>query len=142
MLIKNIAEDAYSESDIIGNTFSVFQSVNKIFYLIYSNKNNSIISYDIVNNKKLNEIKNAHEKIIINFKHYFYENKRRDLLMSTSINNVKIWDPKKFECLLNIKKEYSHTYFTTACFYEFSENEIYIITGSVPMNVYDLNGKK
>ena len=62
--------------------------------------------------------------------------------MSTSINNVKVWDPKKFECLLNIKKEYSHTYFTTACFYEFSENEIYIITGSVPMNVYDLNGKK
>ena len=47
------------------NTFIVFKSINNILCLLYIYENNSIVSYDIINNKKLNEIKKPHP--LINF---------------------------------------------------------------------------
>ena len=52
-----LSKDSYSYYDI-DNSFCVFKSINNIFYLIYANEYNSIISYNIIDNKKLIEIKN------------------------------------------------------------------------------------
>ena len=48
----------------------IFKSINDTTYLVYSNVK-SIISYKIEDNKKQNEIKNAHEKYISSFRYYY-----------------------------------------------------------------------
>ena len=55
----DIKKEAFSEYDY-DNVFTVFESINDILYLIYTNKNISIIAYDIINNKIEKEIKYAH----------------------------------------------------------------------------------
>ena len=64
-----IINDSYAEY-IKQNTFCVFKSIYDIFYLIYTSKNNSIIFYNILDNKKINEIKNIHKNYITNYRHY------------------------------------------------------------------------
>ena len=63
----------------------------------------------MVDNKKINEIKNSHKDPIRSLK-YFYDNiNKRDLIFSISIKkdddsrvfeNLKIWNINNFECLL------------------------------------------
>ena len=53
------------------NSFNIFKSINNILYLIYSNVEKSIIIYDLINNRKIIEIKNAHKEYITNIKHCF-----------------------------------------------------------------------
>jgi len=52
--IRDIAIDSYSYG--IDNTMVSFKSIDDILYFIYSKKN-SIVSYDLINNKKINVIK-------------------------------------------------------------------------------------
>ena len=47
---RDLIEDNISD-------FIVFNSINDILTLIYCNKNNSIISYDLITNKKIIEVK-------------------------------------------------------------------------------------
>ena len=51
----------------------MFKSINTfdILYLIYTNENKSILFFDLINNKKIIEIKNAHNKFITNFRYLF-----------------------------------------------------------------------
>ena len=49
-LLSNISNDSYANY-AFDNTFVVFKSINEILYLIYANKNKSIICYDL-NEKK------------------------------------------------------------------------------------------
>ena len=50
---KDLSKDSYSDY-ILDNSFCIFKSFyNDIPYLIYSTKNKSIISYDLMDNKKL-----------------------------------------------------------------------------------------
>ena len=57
--MSNVIGDSYVYSNI-DNTFAVFNSINNILYLIYSDINRSMISYDLNNKRKINEIKNIH----------------------------------------------------------------------------------
>ena len=78
---------------ILDNTFVVFKSVNGILCLIYSNDFRSIISYNLIDNKIINVIKNAHEEYIVNFRYYSDKNNKRDLILSIDgCNDIKIWD--------------------------------------------------
>ena len=131
------------------NTFTVFKSINDIFYLIFSNKNKSIISYDLINNKKAIEIKKAHKNYITSFRHINDLINKRDLIISISCNDndIKLWNVNNFECILDIKHIYIED--LTACFLNYS-NQIYIITGNRHysstrpdlIRIYDLKGKK
>jgi uncharacterized protein YdcH (DUF465 family) len=89
--LANIVEDSYSDL-WLANTFIIFKSINSIYYLIYINKKNSILSYDMINNKKLNEIKKAHKQSITNLRYYLDIINKRDLFLSISCyeNNIKL----------------------------------------------------
>ena len=52
-------------------SFSTFKSIHDIIYLIYVVNDKSIIFYDLVDNKKITEIKNAHNEPIYSLKHFY-----------------------------------------------------------------------
>ena len=147
-VIKDLSKDSYSKF-WLDNTFSAFKSINNILYLIYAKRNNSIICYNLINNKIINEIKNAHYKSIINFRHYLDKNNYRDLILTISAedNNIKIWNINNWECLFNIKKIYNSGYIYSACILNYN-NEKYIIASNCnysidkykPIKILDKNG--
>ena len=147
--INDLSIDSYAYTTL-DNTFSTFKSIDNILYLIYANQNKSIISYNLINNKKLNEIKNAHNNYITNFRHYLDNIKKRDLIISLSKedNNLKLWNINNFECLLNLKNINNIGILDSACFLN-QNNQFYILTSNCNVNgnaesikVYDFNGAK
>ena len=110
------------------NTFSVFESINNIFYLVFAN-NISIRIYNIIDNKKIGEINTAHDKLIKHLKYYLDSINKRDLIMSLSFydNNIKIWDVNRLECLYNFKKEGGKFSITSCLIIE--NNQYYIAMG-------------
>ena len=134
------------------NSFCLFKSYNDIYYIIYADKSQSIISLDLISRKKIIEIKNAHDNYITNFRHYFDKINKRDLLISLSRddNNLKLWNINNFECLLNIEKVNVTGYLGSACFLN-DNNNIFIVTSnninksyvnSKSIKILDLNGKQ
>ncbi len=99
--LANLVND--SLNTLTDSGFVVFKSIDNRIYLIYSNNNKSIISYDIKNKKKINEIKNAHNRNITSYKYILDNINKRDLVLSVSENdnNIKLWNIKIWECLLN-----------------------------------------
>ena len=73
--------------------------------LIYSTENKSIISYNLIEDKKIIEIKKAHDDYITNLRHFLDNIYKRDLFMSISghNNNLKLWNYQNYECLCDIK---------------------------------------
>ena len=157
-LLSILTNESFSVNEL-DNTFSLFKSINKIIFLIYSNRKGSIISYDLIKNKKINEIKNPHQNPITNFRHHLDKVNNRDLLLSISGKdyNIKVWNIKNFECILTLKnihifhsKNYQYR-LNSACFLT-DKNQTYIITSdcsdflysplSDPIRIYDLNGNK
>ena len=135
-------------------TFIIFKSINDILYLIYSkkkeDKNNSIISYNLIDLKKVTEIKNAHIEEISNFRHYLDKYNKRDLILSISAkdNNLKVWEINNYQFLLNINNINRKGFLKSACFLNY-KNQIFILTSnyshsenSDPIKIYDLNGNK
>ena len=78
---KNLTEDSFSPI-LLDNIFTIFKSINDIYYLVYSNKQKSIISCNLLDNKKINEVKNAHKENILNFRHYFDKINKIDFIIS------------------------------------------------------------
>ena len=120
--------NAYTNLD---NSFAIFKSINNNLYLIHSNYEKSIISYDLINLNLISEIKNAHNAPISNLKYYFDEIVKRDLIMSISCddNNIKIWNWKNWECILNLMgvNKTGDLYFATILR---ENNNNYIITSN------------
>ena len=147
VFFTNLVNDSYSDNWLI-DKFAVFKSINDILYLIYTNQEKSIISYNIIDNKKMNEIKNAHVNYITSFRYYFDYINNRDLIISISSddNNIKLWNFLNLELMLNIKNIYNSGYLFSACFLN-NNNQNYIITchdnqNSESIKVFDFKGKK
>jgi len=148
-LLKNITKDAFVPYYRGVNSFCSFKSIDKILYLIYASEDCSIISFDLINEKKINEIKKAHNTHISNFRHYLDEINKRDLILSVSTkdNNIKVWNIKNYECICNIKNIYEESVVLSACFLN-EDHNIFIVASNEPRNifeetkVYDLNGNK
>ena len=128
------------------NSFITFKSINNILYLIYSNKNKSIISYDLNEQKKIIELKNSHNNYITYFRHYLEEINKRDLMMSISgeDNNIKIWNINNWECIINLNTINNAGFLNSACFLNY-HNITYIITSNAnqngipnPIKIYDI----
>ena len=125
--IKNILSDSFAKY-VKMNTFSIFNSIYDILFLVYSTEINSIIFYNLIDNKKIVEIKNAHQNYITNFRHYLDISNKRDLIISISLeNNIKLWNANNYECLLNIENINKIGKLFSACFLN-DNNQIYIIT--------------
>ena len=132
-------------NEALDNTFLVFKSINDIFYLIYSNLDNSIIAYNLINYKKIIEIKNANYwSYFTNFRHYLDKFNKRDLMLSISYdNNIKLWNINNWENILKINYINKVGYLYSACFLN-DNNQIYIISSnyylysdSEPMKLFD-----
>ena len=144
---QSFSDDFFSSYD---NTFIVFKSINDIIYLIYANVNKSIISYDLKNYQKISEIKNAHNKYITNFRHFFDKKNKRDLLMSVSSmdNNLKIWNIYNWDCLLEIKNV-NRTGALYCASFLLEKNDIYILTTNSdllkrkdPIKIFNMKAEK
>ena len=144
--LKDITKDSFSYF-YLDNTFIVFTSVQNILTLIYATKEKSIISFDLIENKKINAIKGAHKELITNFRHIQDIKNKRDLVISISYDsNIKLWDYTNLECLTDIENIYENGYLFSSCFLNNKDN-IYIITSNYSENndilkVYDLTGNK
>ena len=129
------------------NTFIVFNSIDNILIIIYRTEENSIIAYDLINNKKIIEIKKAHEEEIINFRHFYDAINKRDIILSISKDddNIKLWNPANWECINNILGIYRSGVLTSACLFE-ENNQNYILTStdanSNLIKIIDFDGKK
>ena len=153
--LKDITKDSFSYF-YLDNTFTVFNSFNDILTLVYSTKDKSIVSFDLIHNTKINSIKGAHKELITNIRHAQDIPNKRDLLLTISYDsNIKLWDFNNLECLTDIVDIYKSGYLFTACFLKFndifyiitsnySENndeiKVYDITGNFIKNLEDLNG--
>ena len=75
-----------------------FESVDGIFYLIYSTLKGSIISYNFVANQIINEIKIASQYPFSIFRHYSDIKNHRDLLLCQPeiYMDIKIFEIKNF----------------------------------------------
>ena len=149
----DLVQDSYMFDNYNNNdTFCLFESIDNIFYLIYSNNNKSIISFNIIDNKKINEIKNAHIYHITQFRHFLDQANQRDLILSISLDrNIKIWNINKIECILNLNNIYKNGNINSACFLN-NNGEILITTSNYIyyyeendnncIKVYNLKGDK
>ncbi len=135
-------KDLINENLGLCSKFITFKSIKGILLIIYTTDDYSIISYDIVNEKKQNEIK-CSQKDIFELYHCLDRKNKRDLLLTQSTYNyIKIWDIENFNCILDLKKlELNYTYISKTCFMNF-KNEIYIIIGNTnePFKFYNLSG--
>ena len=97
-----ISKTPYDKYDI----FCIFKSSNNILYLVYPN-NSIIILYNLIDKKKITEIKNQHFSEIIHISHSYDEKANIDLLMSASIENGKIttyvWNLDNLDCINSIQ---------------------------------------
>ena len=102
----------------------------------------------MIDNKKINEIKNAHLYYINNFRHYLDKDNLRDLLISISSfdNNIKLWNINKLECLLDIKNIYKNGEIFSSCFLN-NNNKLFIVSSNDyypdvpgPIKVFNLEG--
>ena len=146
---EDITEDSYSYY-YLDNTFSIFNSINNISYLIYSTKKKSIISYNLKSNSIISEIKNAHNEQISNFRYYLDIINKRDLIISISScdNNIKLWNFYNWECLLNIKNVNKNGYLNSGCIFTNIKYNFIITSNftwfdkSESIKVFDLKGNK
>ena len=146
----NLVDNSYTCFWLI-NTFCAFKSINNIYYIIYTNEESSIISFDMTNYKKINEIKYAHLKKITNLRHYLDKINTRDLLISISgqENNVKLWDIKNFECILDIKDIYKSGFLNSSILL-IDNNQYYMVTSNDDyepyktecIKIFDFKGNK
>jgi WD40 repeat protein len=148
-LLTDITKDSYSCTNL-DNTYNIFKSINNKFYLIYATENKSLICYDLNEQNIIKELKNYHSEYITNLRHYLDERNKRDLIMSISKqdNNIRIWDIRSWECIVNITEANESGYLLSACFL-YENNQIYIITSnsnfennSEPIKIFDFNGNK
>jgi hypothetical protein len=106
----------------------------------------------MIDEKIINVIKNAHFFSIINFRHYLDKIAIKDLLLSSDINAIKIWNIINLECMTIINDINKNGFLFSACFLCNNKHQNYIITSnynvnnqidnSDPIKVYDFNGKK
>ena len=141
--IKNLIIDK-SFPGYLAN-FIVFNSIDNILCLIYSCVQ-SIISYNIINNVKIDEIKKAHHCTITNFAHYLDKINQRDLIISFSRDNgtIKLWNfiKLKLELILKIRAD---SYISSGRFL-YDKKEIYIFACNAlfcmdRIKIYNLKGK-
>ena len=149
---KNLTYDAFTYYNY-ANSFLIFNSVvNDRLYLVYTTQDKSIKVYDVLDEVQIFEILDSAEdnKQITNFRHFYDEFNKRDLIISIVgiKNNIKVWDALDWECIANIKDIYREgNIYSAILLNNFKDNNIFIITSnctlfknSQPLKIYDLKG--
>ena len=129
---------------VLDNTFTII-NLNNMQYIIYSTLNKSIISYNFNKEKIETEIKNAHKKDITNFRNYYKRNKNKYIIMSISGDdkNIKLWDFKNWDCILNLPFIYKYGLIFSSCFFIENNKEYILSSGSADQSqikMFDFSG--
>ena len=138
------AQDLYPFCNYI-----IFKSIiNGIYYLIYATEKLSFICYDLIDNKKINEIKKCHKKNIYHLRHICDNENKRDIMLSLSYNNnIKVWDIFNIKCIVELKNINAggDEFIFSACFLK-NNHEIYIVTSNCEhhdsIKTFNLKGQK
>ena len=64
--------------------YVIFTLINNILYLVYASGDFSIACFDLINNLKINEIKNCHSKNILSLEHIYDKENKKNLILSLS----------------------------------------------------------
>ena len=130
--------------------FDFVRTYNDIYYIIYTNNRHEIIFIDILDNKIVLKIKNAHSKKIAHIAHYSDKNNKRDLFASYCNNgSLKLWNINTMECIAVIDLlSSSGNKLLNSLFFMNLKNKLYIIAPFTSddnfekIYFYDLKGIK
>ena len=132
-ITENCSTCRWSEN----NSFDIFKSIFNEYLVVYGNNSKlySIEFYDITK-KKLNEnltINNAHNNRIVNIKHYYYELKNQEFILSSSQDGtIKLWQLYSIKNLLILnhspQRENDLRLLCEMIFFNRTKNDYYIIT--------------
>lgn len=140
----------------IDRTFTVFKSMQNQYLLIYSYSENfkdySLFVYDILKEKNIIRVNNAHKERVFTCIHYFYEYDKRDLLLTAAFDKrIKVWNiSNKFELIFDKKPDYKfvkNTYLLSECLLSYNKTIYVIVTAyeiyskGYNMLYYSLKGK-
>ena len=128
----------------------VFKSVYDLILVVFIGKNYSIITYNLIDNKKIFEITKTN-RTLNEIKHFLDKNNKRDLVSSISVhdNNIKVWNFNNLECILNIDFRIGNFFLNlnSVCFLN-NGNDIHLIVSSINIpqtqliHIYNLRGNK
>ena len=142
---QTLVKDSYDEGEIY-ITISIFNSIDDILTLAYINNNNNIVTFNLIDLKKINELKYDRSEPIMHIRHHQDKKNERDLLLIIlNISFIEIWDISNLNLLLSLKKVYRDESnedagkIYSSCFIEV-DNNIYILTSN--QNVLDVGGIK
>lgn len=122
----------------------IFKAFNDIFYIIYIKyESNSIYYYNLIKEQLICEVKQAHSDTIEDIKYILDKKNKRDLIMTISLQKIKIWNIN-LECITDINKNNNNINKICLISYINNNNYIHIIESSneVPILVYNLDGIK
>ena len=142
-----LTDDSYI-NNVLDNTFTIFKSMNNHIYLVYSTEEKNIQCLDINTKKNIKTIINPHSNnFITNIRYYYDKKNNRDLIISVSKdnNNVKIWDVKNWNCILDLKNIYNSGCLKSACIMDDLNNNYIIVSNDEEFNliqIYDFNNIK
>ena len=116
-LLWDITKDSNCGTNL-DNAYKKFKSINNKYYLVYTNENKFLKFYDLNEQNIIKEIKNYHNEYITNIRHYLDKKIKRDLIMSipNQDNNIRIWDVKCWDCILDITQANDYGYLFSTCF--------------------------
>ena len=127
------------------NNFILYKSKEGIPFLVYATDENSIVFLNLNSENIFHQIQNAHKNTITNFQYTFDENNNRDLLLSISDINLKIWDLEKYDLINEINVNFKRKrkiYIFSACFLiDVIRSKNYILvtnSNHEPIKLYDL----
>ena len=131
-LYKNMTNDSFAFA-ALDNSFCAFNSYDNILYIVYANISKTIIFYNLLDNKIIKEIKNAHEEYITNFRHYFDSITKIDYIISISMKNcnIKLWNINSDNYLFNIYG-YKKGKLDSACFLKNDRENLILLCNSFP----------
>lgn len=108
-----------------------FKAINEGIYLIYLSKNSkgikSFITYDLINNQIINEIKDIY---YCDIKHYFDKINKRDLILcSNTGNNLRVFNFKNWDYIISIENiNKIGALYSSSILYDKNKSKNYIIT--------------
>ena len=147
----NLTYDSFSYYNY-DNSFIIFITITNELYLVYATEAKTIKCFNLLDKKPIIEIKDSNENIkyITNFRHFYDEYNKRDLLMSICgiKNNIKVWNVNNWDFIIELKDIYKTGNIFSACFINDNENKnIYLIASNCTLfkssqclKIFDLKG--
>ena len=129
--LVNLTKDSFFDY-YYNNSFAIYNSIIDFrLYLVYTNENRSIISFDIIDERKICEIKKAHNSNITSIRYYLDKRLNRDLILTLSSgdNNIKIWCFNYIGCIANIRNACEIGECKSCCLLN-DNNQIYVVTSA------------